>query len=116
MRWLERLGQTDVKGGVAVVLAVIFVLVCTLAMVTPVPFKEEAAWVIAALLGGWLGFAVAGNVGKRLTDYNYAAIKQGTVVPPGTVPATPAPKDAPAETRPEPTPPPKQDDIAMDGG
>lgn len=100
-RLLIWIGGTDAKSGIAVALAVVFVLACIVAMVTPLPFKEPAAWVCVALLSAWLGLGVVGKGVERVTDYNYAAIKQGTVVPPGTVPATPAPSHAPAETRPE---------------
>lgn len=81
MNFFDTLAKTDTKGGIGVALGVLFALALIIAMLTPVPFNEAAAWVAGAFLAGWLGFAMIGKGIERATDYTYAAIKKGTAVP-----------------------------------
>lgn len=81
MDFFDRLAKTDTKGGIGVALGVLFMLGLIVAMLTPVPFNEAAAWVAASLIAAWLGLSTIGKGVQRATDYVYAAVKKGTVVP-----------------------------------
>lgn len=93
MNWINEVNTTNLRIIVSLVLAVIYVLVILAGAVLGKQMPMEALNTAGLFIFGMMGVDAAQFIGKRFSDYNYAAAKnaqpQVSVAAPSTVAVSP---------------------------
>jgi CelD/BcsL family acetyltransferase involved in cellulose biosynthesis len=94
MNWINEVNTTNLRIIVSLVLAVIYVIVILAGAVLGKTMPMEALNTAGLFIFGMMGVDAAQFIGKRFSDYNYAAAKnapQVNVAAPSTVAVAPSP-------------------------
>lgn len=82
---LRNLPSTNFRIFVSVILEAVFVVVVLTGMVLGRTMNTEIVWAVGLLITGWLGLGVAQFASARMTDREYAAVKNAATAPAPTV-------------------------------